>query len=179
MTGSPSPTLGRRFAQRAMAAAALGAVHRAGRGTRPPTSGLRSALAGALALAGPAAVVGPRLAGGTVSYRSPGSWSGRLILGGYLSAGVLVEELLWRGPLATGRARTVRAALSGAGFAAIHVRRDGRSSAPAHLVLAAAWTTSVLIGRQLRWAVLSHLGYNCLAVCLHSVQPAPASSGIR
>lgn len=91
------------------------------------------------------------------------SSASRVLLVGYVLPGAVLEELIWRAPLTSGARRRRRAAVSMAGFAALHVRRDGIASTPVHLALAAAWTTAALLGRTIVWTSVSHAAYNYLA----------------
>lgn len=133
-----------------------------------------------IAFAGPLAVAGLTLArrqAPGVRLRLPPSWPGRALLAVHLARRVVVEEALWRAPLVRLRTRSVRllaAGVSGAGFVAIHVDRDGLRTLPAHAALTAAWTTSVLLDRRVRWALASHLLYNYAAVVM-----APADGHAR
>jgi hypothetical protein len=179
--------------ERTTAAATLGAAYLLARRHRAPRDsvpgGPARAAAGALCAAGgPALLVLRRLGGENARWLPPPSVAGRLLLGGHVLAGALVEEVLWRGPLillatpartgaraASARRavpvamRTVPAALlSAAGFLALHVRRDGAGSLPVHLTTTASWTASALLGRQLRWPVLCHAGYNFAAAGLRA-----------
>jgi hypothetical protein len=170
--------VGRRLGERAIAAAVLGCAYGLSNAYRyvaasRPQPRRRAALAPAAAGAGPLLLIGGSLARGGQRLRVPASGVGVAMLGGYLASGVLAEELLWRAPLTlcrTRRSAACVAVLSGAGFVGLHVRRDGFASAPVHAVNTAAWTVSVVLGRRLRWAVLSHFLYNCLAVSLRRVE---------
>jgi membrane protease YdiL (CAAX protease family) len=173
---------GRRLRERAVAAAVLGCAYGLSNAYRyvaasrpqPP----RRAAAAAVAGAGPLLLIGGSLARGGQRLRVPASGVGLVMLGGYLASGVLAEELLWRAPLTfcrTRRSAACVAMLSSAGFVGLHVRRDGLASAPVHAVNTASWTASVVFGRRLRWPMLSHFLYNCLAVSLRRVESGPVS----
>lgn len=182
----PSAGPGARAWQRGATATVLGGgyllVRRHGAQPNGSSAGARTrAAAGALcAGGGPALLIARRLGGRQACWRPPASTAGRLLLGGYVAGGALVEEALWRAPLIlicerTGSRPAVAArrvgwpaALSAAGFLALHVRRDGARSLPAHLTTTASWTVSALLGRQLRWPVLGHAGYNFAAASLRA-----------
>ena len=176
-----SGQLGRRLGERAVAAAILGCAYGLSNAYRyvaanRPRPRRRAALAPAVAGAGPLLLIGGSLARGGQRLQAPPSGVGLVMLGGYLASGVLAEELLWRAPLTFGRTcrgTACLAVLSGAGFVALHVRRDGLASTPLHAVNTASWTASVVLGRRLRWAMLSHFLYNCLAVSLRRVETGP------
>jgi hypothetical protein len=149
--------------------------------TRAGTTRAGTARAAAAALCagcGPALLVVNRLGTAGARWRPPPSTAGRLLLGGYVAAGALLEEVLWRAPLILIRARTGTrpsarhasgaAALSAAGFLALHLRRDGARSLPAHLTTTASWTLAALVGRQLRWPLIAHAGYNFAAASLRA-----------
>jgi hypothetical protein len=65
------------------------------------------------------------------------------------------------------------AALAGAGFVGLHLRRDGRAALPVHALNTAAWTAATLLGRRLRWPVLAHAAYDLLALTLRTTEPYP------
>jgi hypothetical protein len=176
---SASPAgAGTRAGQRGAAAALLGCAYllASRRVVRVDAAHGRTrgrAAAGALcAGAGPALLVAQRLASGGARWQPPPSAAGRTLLSGYVLAGALLEEVLWRAPLIlldgrTGdRALAGWAVLSGAGFLALHLRRDGARSLPVHLTTTTSWTASALLARQLRWPVLAHAGYNLAAISL-------------
>jgi hypothetical protein len=153
-------------------AVALCIAHRVAAGTpfaRHRRAAGRPVGAAGLALAGPAVLIGRALLRRDLRWQPPSSPAGRLLLVGYLGAGAVAEELAWRAPLTylpPGRLRAVASLVSGAGFVAAHLPRDGRASIPMHGLNTAGWTAAALAGHRARWSALSHTGYNLAAVTL-------------
>jgi len=150
------------------AALALGVAYRARRRPGAAARPRRSGLAAALAATGPAAVVTGAVRGRPVTWRAPGTPITAALLVARVVAGAVIEEVLWRGPVAVGRGSGagIRAGVLGVAFVALHLARDGGSAWRAHVPNTVAWTLAALVDRRLRWPVLSHAGYNLAAVCL-------------
>ncbi|MEO8888781.1 MAG: CPBP family intramembrane glutamic endopeptidase [Jatrophihabitantaceae bacterium] len=148
-----------------MSAAYLPGARRRSSGPGPLPDGA----AAIVAFAGPMLVVGGSVLRTRARWQPPPSLLGRLMLGGHVASGAVLEELLWRAPLTVPRSRgagTVAAGVSAAGFLALHVRRDGRPSVPVHAVTTASWTVAAVLGRRVRWSILSHALYNFLVLSL-------------
>jgi hypothetical protein len=177
------PQVGEQFRRRTGALAVLGAVYLPVAVRRRARPGRRSAQrVAAVAAAGPLLLIGSRLARSGMRRPPALSALGRLVLGGYVASGALVEELMWRAPLTlprTARGRVCAAGLSGSGFLLLHLRRDGAASAPAHLITTASWTTAAVLARRLRWVVLSHALYNYLVISLGPIDPGTAQQLVR
>jgi hypothetical protein len=98
------------------------------------------------------------------------------MLAGYALAVALVEESLYRAPVSRHarhgrtRAASALAVASTACFVGLHLRRDGRAAAPAHLVNACSWTASALLGGTVRWSVASHTLYNYAAMSVRAAR---------
>jgi membrane protease YdiL (CAAX protease family) len=135
----------------------------------------RSIAGAAFAFAGPVAAIATRIRGRSVALSPPPSPLGKAMLGGYILAGVLAEELAWRKVLTYRLPRTPLVAVtvvSTAGFVLAHLRRDGRGNASVHTANTIGWTASALTSGSIRWSVLGHWTYNCVALSLRSQPPA-------
>lgn len=87
-----------------------------------------------------------------------------VVVAAWVISGALAEELIWRVPPLLTRHRVGYSAASALAFAALHIRRDGRASAPGHLALAAAWSASAVRDRTVFWPTVGHVLYNYLAL---------------
>jgi hypothetical protein len=131
--------------------------------------------AGAIALAGPASIIVTRARGRQWAVRMPPSATGRALLGGYILAGVLAEELLWRAPLTWPLPARVRLALGVAGtasFAALHPSPAAGGSRWPHVITGASWTASTLTTGKIGWSVLGHVAYNTAAYLIEPDETA-------
>jgi membrane protease YdiL (CAAX protease family) len=169
------PATGRLAGQLALAAVLVTAHRR-----RPPARRVRAArelLAMTVAATSPAAAA--LVARHRRARRQPATPLGLALLAAYAGSVALCEELLWRAPLLrlpAGPVRGAAAVLAGAGFAGLHLRRDGRRAGPVHAFNTAAWTAATLLGGRLRWPVLAHAAYDLLALSLRPAEPTARPS---
>lgn len=162
----------RSVARRCMGAIVLGFAERAWQqrdSHRPAATPTARRVAVAAAGLAPAGAVGVTLARSRAAWRPPRTVAGRILVLAHLASGVVVEELLWRAPLLRLRSRPLRLAAASTSitlFAAAHVRRDGVRSLGVHVPIAAGLTLATLVEGRVRAAVIAHLLYNVVAVCL-------------
>ena len=106
----------------------------------------------------------------------PPTMAGKTLLVLHVLSTVVLEELIWRAPLGLPvgpRPRAVLTTLSGVGFLAVHVRRDGAAQAGPHLINTTGWTLSAFVSHTAVWSGAAHAVYNTAALLLRPVANGP------